>query len=45
MNVDVRELVETLRTSLGAGRFEELHAEGRSLARDEAIALALPATE
>jgi hypothetical protein len=42
MNPDVRRLIEDLRTSMGAERFEELHAEGRSLARDEAIALALP---
>jgi len=45
MNSDLRRLVDDLRTSLGAERFEELHAEGRSLARDEAIALALPSTE
>lgn len=42
MNPDVRRLIEDLLTSLGAERFEELHAEGRSLVRDEAIALALP---
>ena len=42
MNRDVRLLREDLRTSLGAQRFEELHADGRSLVRDEAIALALP---
>lgn len=42
MNNDVRRLVEELRMSLGAERFEQLHAEGRSLVRDEAIALAMP---
>ena len=42
MNPDVQRLIDDLRTSLGAERFDELHAEGRSLARDEAIALALP---
>ena len=42
MNSDLRRLVDDLRTSLGAERYEELHAEGRSLVRDEAIALALP---
>lgn len=42
MNLDVRKLVDSLRVSLGAECFEELHAEGRSLVRDEAIALAFP---
>lgn len=42
MSPDVNRLVDDLRTSLGVARFEELHAEGRSLVRDEAIALALP---
>ena len=42
MNCDIRELTEALRTSLGVARFEELRAEGRSLERDDAIALALP---
>jgi predicted ATPase/DNA-binding SARP family transcriptional activator len=42
MNSDVRQLIDGLRTSLGVARFEELHAEGRSLGRDEAIALAVP---
>jgi tetratricopeptide (TPR) repeat protein len=45
MNRDIRKLREDLRTSLGSERFEALHAEGRSLARDEAIALALPDAE
>ncbi len=44
MNRDVRLLREGLRASLGDGRYEELHAAGRSLVRDDAIALALPAT-
>jgi hypothetical protein len=42
MNSDVRRLIDDLRTSLGSERFEALHAEGRSLVRDEAIALAIP---
>lgn len=42
MNPDVLRLMEDLRTSLGTERFEELYAEGRSLVRDDAIALALP---
>jgi predicted ATPase/DNA-binding SARP family transcriptional activator len=42
MNPDVSRLRSSLRTSLGVERFEELYAEGRSLVRDEAIALALP---
>lgn len=41
MNRDIAALKAGLRTSLGAERFEELHAEARSLGRDEAIALAL----
>jgi len=44
MNRDIRTLRQALRVSLGEARFEELHAEGRSLVRDDAIALALPDT-
>lgn len=44
LHVDLRDLRTSLRTSLGDERYEQLHAEGRSLVRDDAIDLALPAT-
>jgi predicted ATPase len=41
MHPDLRELRVTLRRALGDERYEQVHGEGRSLARDEAIALVL----
>jgi hypothetical protein len=45
LHVDLRALRDSLRASLGEERYEQLHAEGRSLVRDEAIDLALPDTD
>ncbi len=42
LHPDLRDLRDSLRASLGDGRFEELHAAGLALVRDDAIALALP---